>query len=195
MQVKPKSVRGKQIEEMAESLFSEKGYAATTMRDLAEALNIEPASLYSHIVSKDQLLFDIADRCSTAFFDAVQPIFDSGLNTEKKLEAMIVAHVEVIAANLTAAPIFFNEWRHLEEPRRIDYGNRRDEYEELYRQVIRKGIQENLFLNYDERFTARTLLSALNWTPTWYRPDGELRPTEIGENLAKILIHGLERNM
>ena len=108
---------------------------------------------------------------------------------------MIVAHVTVITRNLKASAVFFNEWRHLDEPRRSEYAQKREDYEEIFREVIRKGVHENLFLHYDERFSARTILSALNWTHTWYKAEGELKPEEIGENLAKILLHGLTRNM
>ena len=195
MVIKEKPDRKQQIHEKAEELFSSRGYLATSMRDLAEAMGMEPASLYSHIPSKDQVLFQIADRCANEFFAAIRPIFESGLNTEKKLTAMIVAHVQVITRNLKASAVFFSEWRHLDDPRRATFSLRRDEYEEIFREVIRKGVHENLFLHFDERFSARTILSALNWTHTWYRPDGELKPEEIGENLAKILLHGLTRNM
>ena len=184
-----------QIRETAERLFSQKGYLATSMRDLAEALNIEPASLYSHISSKDDLLWRIADRSAKQFFESVQPIFESNLDTQVKLQKMIVAHVEVICRNIDAAAVFFNEWRHLGEPKRSEYAQTRDQYENMFREVVKKGFKENLFLNYDEGFSTRAILSALNWTHTWYRPDGELRPDEIGKRLGDILLKGLIRTI
>ena len=184
-----------QIRETAEQLFSQKGYLATSMRDLAEALAIEPASLYSHISSKEDLLWKIADRSAKEFFEAIEPIHGSELDTQVKLQKMIVAHIEVICRNIDAAAVFFNEWRHLSEPRKSEYDQTRETYEEMFRQVVRKGFEENLFRNYDERFSTRAILSALNWTHTWFRPDGELRPHEIGERLADILLQGLIRTI
>ncbi|MCB9230260.1 MAG: TetR/AcrR family transcriptional regulator [Bacteroidia bacterium] len=195
MEVKGKTDRKTQVIEAAEALFSDKGFLATSMRDLAEALELEAASLYTHISSKDELLFLIADRCANEFFEAINPIYKSNLNTEAKLTAMIVAHMEVIARNLPASAVFFNEWKHLAEPRKSEYAQRRDDYEAIFRSVVRKGFEENLFYNYDEGFSTRTILAALNWTHTWYKPDGELKPEEIGERLAKILLTGLIRNM
>lgn len=195
MEVKDKSDRKRQIEAAAESLFSQRGYLATSVRDIAEALNIEAASLYSHIKSKEELLWNIATRCADEFFETVKPISDSGLQTQVKLPKMIVAHVEVITRNLEASAVFFREWNHLSEPRKSEYAELRDQYEEMFRQVVRKGIEENLFKHYDERFSSRAILSAINWTHTWYRSDGELKPHEIGEQLAEIILNGLVRSI
>ena len=70
-----------------------------------------------------------------------------------------------------------------------------NEYESIFKEVVRQGIQENLFKNYDEGFSTRTIMSALNWTHTWYRADGELSSEEIGQHLAGILLNGLVRTV
>ncbi len=195
LQTGEKLDRKSQITELAETFFHERGFLATSMRDLAKGLKIEPASLYSHIKSKDELLWEISNRCAGEFFATVVPVAKSGLNTRGKLTEMIVAHVEVVCRNLRASAVFFNEWKHLAEPRRSEYANKRDEYEGFFRMVIADGIRENLFIHFDERFSARAILSALNWTHTWYRKDGELKPREIGEHLSKILLDGLVRKI
>ena len=180
---------------MAEQLFSKKGYLATSVRDLAQSLNIEAASLYSHVKSKEDLLWTIADRSADAFFERVGPITQKDIRTQEKLTEMIIEHVCVITDHLDASAVFFREWRHLSEPRRSDYAQRISNYEKLWRGVVLEGIEENLFKNYDEGFSSRTLLSAINWTHTWYRPDGDLTPRQIGENLASFLLNGLTRTI
>lgn len=189
------SERKQQVIATAERLFSEKGYLATSVRDLAEALQIEAASLYSHVKSKEDLLWGIADRCADQFFATVEPIAAAEVNTKEKLTQMIIAHVQVICTNLAASAIFLREWRHLSEPRKSEYAQRRANYEKMFRNVIRQGIEENLFKHYDEGFSTRTILSAINWTHTWYRPDGELTPEKVGENLSSFLLNGLIRTI
>lgn len=189
------SERKKQVIQTAERLFSAKGYLATSVRDLAQALNIEAASLYSHVKSKEDLLFQIADRSADEFFDRVGPIAKMNLDTQQKLTEMIAEHISVIADNLNASAVFFREWRHLSDQRRRDYAKRIHDYEEIWRDVIRKGIEEGLFKHYDEGFSTRTILSAINWTHTWYKPEGELSPRQIGENLASFLLNGLVRKV
>ena len=103
--------------------------------------------------------------------------------------------MEVICRNINSAAVFFTEWKHLSEPSRTAYDQIREQYEDMFRSVVRKGFEENLFRNYDERFSTRAILSALNWTHTWFRPSGELRPAEIGERLGDILLKGLIRTI
>lgn len=195
MAVKVITERKSQILAAAERLFNEKGYLATSVRDLADALGMEAASLYSHYRSKEDILDTVAGRCADEFFDSIRPIASSQLHTQKKLTDMIVAHVGVITRNIDASAVFFREWRHLSEPRRSAYAQRRNEYEGIFRAVVRQGIQENLFKHYDEGFSTRTIMSALNWTHTWYRADGELSSEEIGQHLAGILLNGLVRTV
>lgn len=195
MSVKVISERKQQVISTAERLFSEKGYLATSVRDLAQALNIEAASLYSHVKSKEDLLWQIADRSANEFFNRVQPISDRELDTLEKLTLMIVEHIGVITDHLNASAVFFREWRHLGDVRRKQYAQRISDYEKMWREVIRQGIEEGLFKHYDDGFSTRTILSAINWTHTWYRPDGELTPREIGENLASFLLNGLVRTV
>ena len=195
MAVKSISERKTQILAVSERLFNEKGYLATSVRDIADGLNMEAASLYSHYRSKEDILWTIADGCADEFFESITPIAESGLHTQKKLTDMIIAHVGVITRNIDASAVFFREWRHISEPRRQAYADRRNAYEGIFRAVVRKGIEENLFKNYDEGFSTRTIMSALNWTHTWYRADGELSSEEIGQHLAGILLNGLVRTV
>ncbi len=189
------SERKQQVINTAEQLFSQKGYLATSVRDLAQALNIEAASLYSHVKSKEDLLWAIADKSAEEFFVKVEPIAQKNIQTTDKLTQMIVAHVGVIADNLEASAVFFREWKHLSEPRLTEYAQKRAKYERIFRKVVREGVEENVFKHYDDGFSTRTILSAINWTHTWYRPDGELTATQIGENLASFILNGLVRNI
>jgi AcrR family transcriptional regulator len=195
MAVKAVTERKTQILAAGEKLFNEKGYLATSVRDLADAVGMEAASLYSHYKSKEDILWTIADRCANEFFESVKPIAASQLHTQKKLTDMIIAHVGVITRNIDASAVFFREWRHIAEPRRSAYAKLRNDYEAIFKEVVRQGIQENLFKNYDEGFSTRTIMSALNWTHTWYRQDGELSSEEIGQHLAGILLNGLVRTV
>jgi AcrR family transcriptional regulator len=195
MKTTEKQDRKEQLIEAAERLFNERGYLATGMRDLAEAMGLEAASLYSHTKSKEDLLWTIATRCSDEFFAAVRPITQTPLHTKMKLREMMIAHVQVIIANQKASAVFLHEWQHLGAERKAEYAAIRNEYEDLFRNVVQQGIAENLFKNHDNRFTTRAILSALNWTYTWYRADGDMKPDEIGRKLADLLLDGLVRSI
>jgi AcrR family transcriptional regulator len=154
---------------------------------------VQGGSLYHHIGGKEELLWTIASRAADEFFAALQPVMAAEAPTAQKLRKAIIAHVGVITRNLDAAAVYFNEWRHLKKSQRAKFAQRRDEYEGMFRALLGQGIREGLFAPVDERFAARLVLSALNWTHQWYRPDGPMTADEIGSTLADMLLNGLYR--
>src|SRR5215210_9523270 len=121
--------RKEQIYSTARSLFSERGYHATTVRDIARELNMQGGSLYAHIVSKEDVLWEIVSRAAGQFLGAVEPIMQSDVSPAVKLREMVRAHVGVIADNLADATVFLHEWKFLGEERRALIAERRDRYE------------------------------------------------------------------
>src|SRR5260221_13631180 len=102
-----------EIHATAEQFFRQKGYVATNMREIADALGVRGASLYSHISGKEEILWAIATRAADEFFAALEPILAANDPAPLKLRQAIVAHVGVVASNLDAAAVYLNEWRHL----------------------------------------------------------------------------------
>lgn len=182
--------RKEQISQLATALFQQKGYAATSMRDLAKALEIEAASLYSHIRSKEEILQNICFRMAEAFFEGLEAV-DKAAPAAQQLRVAIFAHVQVLTCNPAASVVFQQEWRHLSGRFLNDFLKMREKYEQMFRNIIRQGISKGEFRSIDEKFATLTLLSSLNWLPTWYRPDGNMSPEEIAENLAELLLKGL----
>jgi AcrR family transcriptional regulator len=181
-----------EIHTTAEQFFRQKGYLATNMREIADTLGVRGASLYSHIESKEELLWTIANRAADEFFAALEPIAASNDPAVLKLRYAIVAHVAVIAHNLDAAAVYFNEWRHLSARRRNQFAKRRDEYEAIFRAILHQGVQSGAFAPIDEKFAALIVLSALNWTHQWYKPNGPMTAEEVGNKIADLLLNGLQ---
>lgn len=195
MLVEKKIARKKQIEQQATALFHQKGYAASSMRDLAGLLGIEAASIYSHVKSKEEILQRICFRMAKEFFESLEAIEQEAYNAVEKLEKAIVAHVEVITKDPSASAVFFSEWRHLSEPHLSEFLEMRERYEDKFRQYVREGMQDEVFETVDERFTVLTLLSSINYIPGWFNPDGKLQPDEIGHKIARLFIKGLEKRI
>ena len=184
--------RKEQIYSTARSLFSERGYPATTVRDIARELKMQAGSLYAHIESKEDVLWEIVNRAADQFLAAVGPIVASDLRPPDKLREMVRAHVRVVADNLADATIFLHEWKFLGEQRRQQINERRNRYERLYRQVIDEGIQTEDFAPTDPKMAAMLVLSTVNWVPQWYNPDGPLSPREVADIYCEIIMRGLE---
>lgn len=193
MEILVKKNRKQQIEEKATTLFRERGYAATSMRDLAQVLGIEAASLYSHIKSKEEILQKICFRMAKEFFEAWKDVESEQSSAAAKMNKAAIAHVQVITKNTDASAVFFNEWRHLSEPYLGDFLAMRDDYEGRFIQIIKDGVASNEFENVDEKFMMLTILSSLNWTHNWYKPGGSLTPEEIGVRLSNLVLNGLKK--
>ncbi len=189
MEVGEKTTRKQQIEEKATELFRLKGYAASSMRDLAMILGIEAASLYSHIKSKEEILQKICFRMADAFFQAIEEVEQS--RPDQRLESAIKAHFKVISENLSASAVFFHEWRHLSEPYLSEFLELRSRYEDIFVNIIREGVELQLFRPVDEKFAMMTILSSINWTHQWFKMDGMMNQEEIGTKLSTLLINGL----
>ena len=189
MEVGEKTTRKQQIEEKATELFRLKGYAASSMRDLAMILGIEAASLYSHIKSKEEILQKICFRMADAFFQAIEEVEQS--RPDQRLESAIKAHFKVISENLSASAVFFHEWRHLSEPYLSEFLELRSRYEDIFVNIIREGVELQLFRPVDEKFAMMTILSSINWTHQWFKMDGMMTEEEIGTKLSTLLINGL----
>jgi AcrR family transcriptional regulator len=188
-----KSDRRSEIRQTAKKLFKERGYAATSMRDLAKEVGIEAASLYNHLSSKEELLnemcFDIADQ----FFQAFKTAVSEEKSPSKKLKSAIKAHIGVIANNLDASTVFFHEWIFLKEPALGRFKKMRNEYEQGFRELIQKGIAEKDFKEVNIKLAVFTIISALNATYDLYRSSEKLTQEEIAESISNLLLKGLKK--
>ena len=137
--------RRRAIEDAASELFRRQGYAATTVRDIARALDMQGASLYAHVASKEEVLWSIVDRVATRFERAADAAQTDGLDADTALAALVRAHVAVATADVGEASVFIHEWRHLSADRRAAVLARRDAYEARFRSVIADGIATGTF--------------------------------------------------
>jgi TetR/AcrR family transcriptional regulator, cholesterol catabolism regulator len=184
--------RKQQIYSTARSLFHERGYQATTVRDIAGRLNMQAGSLYAHIDSKEDVLWEIVNKAADQFLDAAEPIVASDLPPAAKLRTLVRAHVLVVAGNLAESTIFLHEWKFLGEARRQSIAERRRRYEQLFRQVIEQGIASGDFTPTDPKMATLLVLSAVNWLPQWYNPSGPLSPEEIADSFCDLVLAGIK---
>ena len=183
--------RKEQINEIAQNLFRTNGYAATSMRDLAKEVGIEPASLYSHVKSKEALLQKICFRIADEFFDALQKILKKELSAQEKLSKAINAHVSVILNNLDATTVFFHEWKHLSKPSLSEFKSLRNKYEKQFRSIIESGIESGEFDDVDAHVSIKLLFAMMNSIYEWYNPKGKLKQKDIVENIVETFIYGV----
>lgn len=180
------------IRSAAVELFSEKGYEATSVRDLAEAVGIQPASLYAHIRGKEDLLLAVIDEAAGRFEsrwkDALAQTEQSVLD---RLRLVLRAHIGAITEDLGAAAVFLHEWRALDPKRRRKVLARRDQYERWMLDLLEEGVASGELRDTDVHLTAKAVFSLANGIHTWYRPSGPLDPDEIADRYFELLVGGI----
>jgi AcrR family transcriptional regulator len=189
--------RRREIEDAASSLFRERGYSGTSVRDIARAVDIQGASLYAHVASKQEVLWSIVERTAIRFefaADAVEAadpgavVFGPGVH----LVSLVRAHVGVVTDDIERASVFVHEWRALDPGRRDDIARRRDAYEGRFRTAIADGVETGAFAPVDPATTAAYILTALNGLVTWYRPGGRLSARSIADIYADLSLRAVQ---
>jgi len=183
--------RRQQIEDAASALFRERGYSATSVRDIAHALDMQGGSLYAHVASKEDMLWSIVTRAAGRFDSEVGPLASAHASAGERLRDMICAHVLVVTSAQKDAAVFLHEWRFLSPERRAEVARLREAYEALFRTVIAEGASSGEFRAVDASLSAMAILSALNGIASWYRPDGPLTPAEISDQHADLFLRSL----
>src|SRR6059036_1614278 len=164
------ATRRAELTRQAARLFAEKGYHGTSMGDLAEALGVQKGSLYHHIESKQDLLYETMREGADAFHAALDAIPEDAPTTEK-IRLALRGHLRVVGEQLDVATVFVREWRYLEGERREEFLAERRRYEERFRAFLREGRElGELRTDLDDATATLLALSAANWAYTWLRP-------------------------
>jgi TetR/AcrR family transcriptional regulator, cholesterol catabolism regulator len=183
------STRRSELTRQAARLFAEKGYHGTSIGDLAEAMGVQKGSLYAHIASKQDLLYETMRTGADAFHTALDAIPDE-LPVTERIRLALRGHLRVVSDQLDVATVFVREWRYLEGERREEILAERRRYEERFRMLFREGRElGELRTDLDEATAALLVLSAANWAYTWLQPGRDT--DELADRFYALLIDGI----
>src|ERR671930_1000635 len=183
------ATRREELTRQAARLFAEKGYHGTSIGDLAEALGVQKGSLYAHIESKADLLWEVAREGAAAFHAALDAVPDEGPVIER-IRATLRAHLRVVADQLDVATVFVREWRYLQGERRDEIVDERRRYEERIRALFREGRElGELRSDLDDSTAALLALSAANWAYTWLQPGRDT--DDLADRFYEQLLDGM----
>jgi len=182
------------IIQKATALFRKKGFTATSMRDIAEALGVEAPSLYNHIESKHAILQDICFRIARLFTGNLLEIELGPESYLSKIESIIRFHISMMTEEYESVYISDHEWKHLPEPFLSDFKNRRRNYHSRLAAILQKGIDNKEVSVIDPYVAVLTILSAISGIESWQRSGKRVDATTLEENMVKILVQGLKYN-
>src|SRR5213083_840941 len=156
------SARREELTRQAARLFAQKGYHGTSIGEIADALGVQKGSLYSHIASKQDLLYETMRDGAAAFHGALDAIPEQ-LPATDKIRSALRAHLRVVAEQLDVATVFVQEWRYLQGSRREEFLTERRRYEQRIGELFREGRElGELRADLDESAAVLLFLSAAN---------------------------------
>ena len=183
------STRRSELTREAARLFAQKGYHGTSIGDLAEAMGVQKGSLYAHIDSKQDLLYETMREGADAFHRVLDSLPEAAPVTER-IRLTLRGHLRVVAEQLDVATVFIREWRYLEGERREEILSERRRYEERIRALFREGRElGELRTDLDDATAALLLLSAANWAYTWLRPGRDT--DDLADRFYALLVDGM----
>jgi AcrR family transcriptional regulator len=182
------------ITRKASALFRKKGFPATSMRDIAEAIGVEAPSLYNHIESKSEILEYVCFRIGRLFINHLKEVEFNKQNNLSKIESILRFHISMMIEEYECVYIAEHEWRHLPEPFLNDFKNQRRNYRSRLAAILQKGIDAKEIDAVNPYVAVLTILSAISGIEGWQKSGKKIDARLLEENMIKILIGGLIPN-
>jgi AcrR family transcriptional regulator len=186
--------RRDQLLAIAATLFAERGFKNTTVRDIADAAGILSGSLYHHFDSKEAMVDELLDSFQTELWKEYDAIEASDMTPRAKLEAVVRASFDAIDHHHSEVAIFQNDAAHLVTFERFAYlGERNNKFEQLWTGLLEAGVASGeLRADLDVELVYRFIRDTVWVAVRWYRPGGTLSPSDIADQYLKILLEGLQ---
>lgn len=182
----------------AAQLICEKGYDATSMNDIAEAVGITKAGVYHHIPGKKDLLYRIMNFGMDSLEEEVINPSREVADPEQRLRSIIAKHVHLITSRSTThgynpVTIVVEETAGLTPAHRRKIDLRKRGYVDFIRDTLKQLQEGGKLRELDVTAASFSLLGMILWVSRWYNPDGRLNPDQVTDEILKIAFGGLLR--
>jgi AcrR family transcriptional regulator len=181
------------IREAGLDLIYRHGYEAMSLRGLATEVGLQPGSLYNHIRTKQELLFDLIHDHMTALLERVDAELVRHEGPQARLEAFTAFHLSYHIERKREVFIGSSEIRSLDADNRQTIVTLRQQYEDRLCAILEAGAREKLFHIKDVRVTAYAILAMLTGICTWYEPGGRIGQQELIDIHRRLVVDGVRR--
>lgn len=175
----------------AAALFRTRGFSATTMRELADAVGIEAPSLYNHIGGKGELLQAICLKVANEFTTQLTATENLSCSNIDKIEQIIRFHITMMLDELDEVFVANHEWKHLPEPFFSNFLNQRRNYEKRLVAILEEGIKKKEFKNINPYVAMLTLLSAVRGLESFHRHKKNISTRVLQDDMVTHLLKGM----
>lgn len=185
-----------QILKRAVELFAESGYANTSIDDIAVAVGIRKASLYYHIRSKEDLLYEVYAVLAKEVLAESERLLKTAQTPEEKLRAFFRAGLRLIASRQREVTVFLGETHVLKSrsPRWREVAAQRDAHQRIFEDILNEGIAAGVFRRLPTTVAALGMLGTISWAYHWFHPRGAMSPDEIADLFADMVLNGIRRD-
>jgi TetR/AcrR family transcriptional regulator, cholesterol catabolism regulator len=189
---KKKDLRRAEIIKEAALLFKQKGVGGTSMRDLAEQVGMDAATMYHYISSKDEILKTICFDIAHTYVTQLAEIEKASLTFTQKLKALVKLHIHLMTTKGAEVSVANNDWKYLSPEALLEFKGLRKQYENKLAAFIEAGKQAGELREVNTSVALFTLLSAVRWVELWWRQDRGISIEELESSILTILFQGLE---
>jgi len=176
----------------AAAAFRDRGYAGSSVRDIARRLGMAPGNLYYYFRNKQEILYFCQDYSLDVLLREARRIARGPEAAEEKVRALIRAQVLCMLDELHGSAGHI-EFHAMPKARLARIIAKRDAYERIVRDVVADGVRSRRFAPCDPKLVTLAILGAVNWTARWYRAGGGLGADEIAGAFSDYLVRGLMR--
>ncbi|KRF00966.1 hypothetical protein ASG88_11240 [Nocardioides sp. Soil777] len=182
--------RGELIQ-IAGKLFAEKGFLATTIRDIADAAGIQSGSLYYHFESKESMVEELIRDYWSTLLEHYRTVIDADLGATETARGLIRASVLLLDECELALRLMLNDWNYLAEIFPF-MEERLEECRDLWLDTLNRGVSAGEFNpSVDAVITYRTIMSSVSGTARWFRPGGKLSVEALADEMAAVFMDGI----
>lgn len=181
------------ITQKGAGLFRKKGFAASSMRELADSVGVEASSLYNHIGSKSEILRSICFTVANSFTKHLNEVEQTPLGVVEKLENLIRFHIQMMLENFDEVYVANHEWKQLEEPYLSNFLSQRKAYENRLVDIIREGITKGSIKDINPHVVVLIILSAVRGLEFWQRNRKNINESELVDQMVTHLLNGITK--
>ena len=173
-------------------LIHEKGFKATTMRDIAKHMNFDASNSYNYVKSKQEILEIFLFKTSNEFHHTIDNIIASNYDIAEKLKLLIKSHVHIASQKPYEVALLDNEWRNLKETKYTEFVTLRKSYENKVSDLLKKGMETGVFKKMDVTIATAVLLASVRWFYNHFtQEDATLNPIELERQIIDYVLGGI----
>ncbi|MDL4771522.1 TetR/AcrR family transcriptional regulator [Actinomadura xylanilytica] len=187
------SERREHLIRLAADLFAEKGFQATTVRNIADEAGILSGSLYHHFDSKESIVDEILAGFFREIMSAYQSVIDEGKNPRETIAGLIRIAFGTLEPHRAAITVMQNDWNYLKDMDRFAYlTDSEDKVEKMWVDTIKAGQRDGLFRDdIDPKLTYRMIRDTVWVAVRWFKPGGRLNASGLAEHYLKVMFDGI----